>query len=234
MSRDPSGAIDYFGKTSPLICLKTRQSLKARKAMFDVFMAKTGPTPTSKVIDIGVTPDRSLADSNAFEQFYPWKDRITATSFEDASFLEKQYPGLRFVCTDGRTLPFPDKEFDVAYSSAVLEHVGDAESQRQFIWEMMRISKRFYLAVPNRWFPLELHTFIPLVHWLPKPAHRRILRAIGKDFWSKETNLNLVGASEMRSLFPPEVDVHLYKHRLLGMPSNLVAYGTSPDAARRP
>jgi len=227
MTPDEIDAIDYFGKSNSLIRWKTRQSLKARRAMFEVFMVKTRPSASSKVIDVGVTPDRSLADSNAFEQFYPWKDRITATSFEDASFLEDQYPGLRFVLTDGRSLPFADREFDVAYSSAVLEHVGDSEEQAEFIRELMRISKQFYIAVPNRWFPLELHTFLPLIHWLPKPMHRRILSALGLHFWAKETNLNLVGATEMRKLFPAEVEPHLYKHRLLGMPSNLVAYGTS-------
>lgn len=227
MTADDAEAIDYFGKTNVLIRLKTRQSYKARQAMFDVFMAKSGATMSSKIIDIGVTPDRSLADSNAFEQFYPWTGKITATSFEDASFLETQYPGLRFVRTDGATLPFADQEFDVAYSSAVLEHVGNADSQRLFVAEMLRVSKRYFLAVPNRWFPLELHTFIPLIHWLPKSAHRRVLSMLGKDFWASEKNLNLVGAGELRKLFPAGVDVQLHKHRLFGMPSNLVAYGSS-------
>ena len=228
MTPDDDRAIDYFGKDNPLIRLKSKQSIKARRAMFDVFMDKMKATEDSKVIDIGVTPDRTLADSNAFEQFYPWKGRVTATSFEDASFLEDQYPGMRFIQTDGKALPFEDKEFDIAYSSAVLEHVGSAADQREFLLEMMRITKRFFLAVPNRWFPLELHTFIPLTHWLPKPMHRRVLRKLGKDFWAKEENLNLVGAGELLSLFPRGSDVHLHKHRLLGMPSNLVAYGTSP------
>lgn len=233
MTAQDDGAIDYFGKDNPLIRLKSRQSVKARRAMFDVFMNKMKATERSTVIDIGVTPDRSLADSNAFEQFYPWKDRVTATSFEDASFLEEQYPGMRFVQTDGKALPFADKEFDIAYSSAVLEHVGSADSQREFLIEMMRISKSFFLAVPNRWFPLELHTFIPLTHWLPKATHRQILRALGMDFWAKEENLNLVGAGELMSLFPTGTDVRLHKHRLLGMPSNLVAYGNSPRASGR-
>ena len=64
---------------------------------------------------VGVTPDEKLVDSNAFEQFYPYKDRITATSFEDATSLEKAYPGLRFVQTSGKDLPFPDGAFDLAF-----------------------------------------------------------------------------------------------------------------------
>lgn len=222
---EDSNGIDYFGKDSRLLSFKTGQSLKARRAMFDVFMRESGATAESKVIDVGVTPDRKLADSNAFEKFYPWIDNTTATSFEDASFLEGEYPGLSFVKTEGELLPFADKEFDAAYSSAVLEHVGSRAQQEVFLAEVIRVSKFFFIAVPNRWFPLELHTFIPVTHWLPKPLHRRILRALGKDFWAEERNLNLVGERALRALFPAGVEVKIHKHRLLGLPSNLVAYG---------
>jgi SAM-dependent methyltransferase len=227
------GAIDYFGGVdSPLVRFKSRVSLRARRRMFDRFMQEFAPRRDTTVVDVGVTPDEKLVDSNAFEQFYPYKDRITATSFEDATSLEKAYPGLRFVQTSGKDLPFPDGAFDLAFSSAVLEHVGDREAQREFIREVMRVADGFYIAVPNRWFPLELHTFLPLIHWLPKKLHRAILRRLGQDFWAREENLNLVGAGEMRSLFPPEVQVRIYRQRLLGMTSNIVAYGRSVRTAR--
>lgn len=224
---DDSAAIDYFGLNSRFLRFKTEQSLKARRAMFELFMSRLDVTPESLVVDVGVTPDESLADSNAFEQFYPWTDRVTATSFEDAGRLEERFPGLTFVRTDGNTLPFPDDAFDIAYSSAVLEHVGGPAAQRRYLTELIRVSRQFFVAVPNRWFPLELHTFIPVLHWLPKRLHRRLLRLLGKDFWAEEGNLNLVGAGAMLRLFPSGTDVHFHKHRLLGMPSNVIAYGRS-------
>jgi SAM-dependent methyltransferase len=220
--------IDYFGGLdSPLVRFKSKVSLRARRRMFDLFAREFKPGPEDTVIDVGVTPDETLVDSNAFEQFYPYTDRITATSFEDASGLEKIFPGLTFVQTSGRTLPFADGTFTFAYSSAVLEHVGDFAAQQAFVREVMRVADSFYIAVPNRWFPLELHTFLPVIHWLPKKWHRAILRRLGRDFWAKEENLNLVGAGELRKLFPPEVGVRIHRHRLLGMTSNVVAYGRS-------
>ena len=227
-AEESDGAIDYFGGVdTPLVRFKSRVSLGARRRMFDRFMQEFAPNRGTTVIDVGVTPDEKLVDSNAFEQFYPYKDRITATSFEDARSLEKTYPGLRFVQTSGKDLPFADGEFDLAYSSAVLEHVGDREAQREFIREVMRVADGFFIAVPNRWFVLELHTFLPLIHWLPKRLHRAILKRLGKEFWAHEANLNLVGAGELRSLFPPEVQVRIYRSRLLGLTSNIVAYGRS-------
>ena len=228
------GAIDYFGGVdTPLVRFKSRVSLRARRRMFDRFMQEFAPRRDTTVIDVGVTPDDKLVDSNAFEQFYPYKDRITATSFEDASSMEKAFPGLKFVQTSGKDLPFENGAFDLAYSSAVLEHVGDREAQREFIREVMRVADGFFIAVPNRWFPLELHTFLPVIHWLPKRWHRAILKRLGKDFWAQEENLNLVGAGEMRSLFPPEVQVRIYRQRLLGMTSNIVAYGRSVRTAQQ-
>ena len=148
------GAIDYFGGVdSPLVRFKSRVSLRARRRMFDRFMQEFAPRRDTTVIDVGVTPDEKLVDSNAFEQFYPYKDRITATSFEDATSLEKAYPGLRFVQTSGKDLPFPDGAFDLAFSSAVLEHVGDRDAQREFIREVMRVADGFYIAVPEPLVP---------------------------------------------------------------------------------
>ena len=100
-------AIDYFGgRDSLLVRFKSKVSLGARRRMFDAFAREFRPGPDDTVIDVGVTPDETLVDSNAFEQFYPYTNRITATSFEDASGLEKIFPGLTFVQTSGTTLPF--------------------------------------------------------------------------------------------------------------------------------
>ena len=193
--------------------------------MFDFFMSVMQPTPGTRVLDLGVTPDRTLAESNYFEQAYPFKSSITAASIEDATFLETAYPGLKFVQIKGGDLPFPDDYFDVVYSSAVIEHVGDRRAQQHFVSEILRISKRFFITTPNRQYPLEFHTVLPLVHWFPQPVHQKILRALGKDFWSHTENLNLLTPGSLRALFQPCSSLDIYKYRLLGLPSNLVAYG---------
>jgi SAM-dependent methyltransferase len=224
---DTEHGVDYFSKTHRLRGVATKLAFRARKRMFDDYCALIPVDRDVRVIDIGVTPDRELADSNFFERLYPYKDRITATSIEDASFLEVEHPGLTFVRTDGGRLPFDDGEFDVAFSSAVLEHVGDRASQRRFIEEMTRVARRFFLTTPNRNFPVELHTFLPFVHWLPQRTHQRILRAISKDFWAQTENLNLLRPRELVGLFPSGTRVELTSHRTLGLPSNLIAYGES-------
>jgi len=220
-------SIDYFSKDHPLREWATRRGLKARHAMYAVFETVVPCDSDTTVIDIGVTPDRSLADSNFFETLYPYPHRITATSIEDASHLESVYPGLSFVQTDGHTLPFPDGAFDVAFSSAVLEHVGETQHQKRFISELRRVSRSFFLTTPNRWFPVEVHTFLPLVHWLPRSTHRTLLKAIGLEFWSKVENLHLLSKEDLIELFESPDDVRVEQHRILGWTSNLMAWGTT-------
>ena len=180
---------------------------------------------TTSVIDVGVTPDDRLPESNFFEALYAYPHNVTATSIEDASNLERAFPGVRFVRTSGIALPFPDQSFDVAVSFAVLEHVGDRERQGQFLGELVRVARTVFITTPDRRFPVELHTFLPLVHWLPQPIHQRILRTLGMEFWAKTENLNLLNASELTALTRSVgVATSLERHRLLGLSSNLLLH----------
>ncbi len=99
--------------------------------------------------------------------------------------------------------------------------------KKKFIKELLRVSQRFFITTPNRQFPLEVHTFLPFLHWLPQKIHQSILRSLGMEFWSRTENLNLLTPQSLLSLFHKTVKIDLKKHYLLGMPSNLIAYGDS-------
>lgn len=220
-------AVDYTNSRHPLRRVTTQFALRARRRMYHSFMESLTPSAETTIVDIGVTPDQSTEDSNFLEKWYTYPGRITATSIEDASYLESIHPGLKFVQTSGDHLPFADRQFDIAFSSAVIEHVGDRAKQRRFIQELLRVSKRFFITTPDRRFPVELHTFLPLVHWLPQENHQRVLRALGMTSWAKTENLNLLDEHELRDLFPTEVVPTIGGPRLLGMRSNLLASGLS-------
>ncbi len=109
-------------------------------------------------------------------------------------------PGPRFVKVSAGPLPFGDDEFDVAHSSAVVEHVGNRKRQAEFPGELWRIARRgIFVTTPNRWFPVEFHTTLPLVHWVPPPIFRALLSRIGHHFYAQEANLNLMSSGDLRS-----------------------------------
>jgi len=195
--------------------------------MFDRFVELMAPTADSTILDLGVTGERASPEANYFEQWYPHKDRIVAAGVEDASHLERCYPGLVFTRIGPHDrLPFADGAFDVVFSNAVVEHAGSRAQQRAFIDEALRVARRFFITTPNRWFPIEMHTALPLVHYLPAPINRRLLSALGHQFWASEDRLNLLDARSLRGLFVNH-DVAIGVVRLGGLSSNLIAYGTT-------
>ena len=198
---------------------------RMRRRMYERFLELAGVRADDEILDVGATSDRSYESSNYLEAWYPHKARVTAVGLDDAGFLVNEFPGLRFCRANGLTLPFRDGAFDVVHSSAVLEHVGSAENQRAFVAELMRVARRaVFLTTPNRWFPIEFHSGLPLVHWLPKPVFRALLRALGHRELSQEAHLNLVGAGELRALVPvvQDVNARVDSVRLTGLPSNLL------------
>ena len=194
-------AIDYFNSQSLLRSLASRLALHARRGIYARFVALAGTEPGRRLLDLGVTPDTSLPDSNFLERWYPHCADITMASVEDCSALEAVFPGTKFVqIQPDHALPFPDAYFDVGFSSAVLEHVGGAAQQRFFVQELLRTCRSVFLTTPDRAFPIEVHTFLPVLHWLPKRRTPTVLRWLGRSFWADEASLNLLTRRELAQL----------------------------------
>ena len=118
-----------------------------------------------------------------------------------------RYPGLSYrQVRPGDPLPFADGEFDVVFSNAVVEHVGSRAAQARVRARTVPCRPGASSSPrPNRWFPFEHHTGLPLLHYLPASVFRAMLRdtryrALGR--WSR--NLNILTAREFARLsFPP-------------------------------
>lgn len=173
--------------------LPVRIATLQRRKMFLSFLKECNISADVSVLDIGATSDQSYESSNYLEAWLENKRRITAVGIDDAFFLEALYPGLKYVRANGLNLPFGDATFDSVHSSAVIEHVGSISNQIQFISECARVAKKsFCITTPNRYFPIEFHTVLPLIHWLPVSSFRFLMRISGREFFSHEENLNLL------------------------------------------
>jgi hypothetical protein len=225
-------AIDYFNSDSFLRGLATRVALRARRRMYEHFVTLAGVNPQQRLLDLGVTPDTHLPDSNFLERWYPYRHNITMASPEDCAMLETVFPGTRFVrLVSHAALPFADRTFDVGFSSAVLEHVGGAAQQQFFLQELLRTAHSVFMTTPDRAFPVELHTFLPFLHWLPKTWHRRLLISLGHAFWAAEAHLNLLTRRELAQHVQAALRAtgrparwSITSHRLLGWSSNLLLW----------
>ena len=183
----------------------------------ELFLGAIQPTAETRVVDVGVgdtgfaTEPGVAASHNFFEGMYPWPDRITAVSDVPLPHFAEKFPQVETVTADGRELPFADGAFDVAFSNAVVEHVGGREDQRRFVHELCRVARRAFVSTPNRWFPIETHTLVPFVHWLPRRPRERIFSALRRERWR---GVELLGARELLGLFPETVETRLLEARI--------------------
>jgi hypothetical protein len=199
-----------------------------RQKMFRIFMEYFQPGPEMAILDVGVTSSSTYQESNYFEQLYPYPQRITCVGTEDASHLEAHYPGLRFERVQpGQPLPFDTGAFDIVFSSAVIEHVGSRAAQASFARELCRVGRAFCVTTPNRWFPVEHHSGLPLVHLLPANVYRSLLRQTRYRYWALEENLNMLTEADLAGLFPQGWQMTIKRIRVGGVCSNLVALGRS-------
>lgn len=188
-------------------------SLRSRRRKLQHFVELIQPTPETTVVDVGVADapfgagEGQALTHNFFESFYPWPERITAVGNVPLPHFAEAFPEIRAVVADGRELPFADGEFDVAFSNAVVEHVGDRSDQERFVHELCRVAGRVFVTTPNRLFPVDPHTLLPLVHWLPEGRRPRKLDGVRP-----------LSPREFRSLFP-------YPVRILNSGLTLTAVG---------
>lgn len=185
-------------------------SRASRRRKLELFLAALHPGPKTSVLDVGVSDvgygesSGHAATANFFEAHYPWPEQITAVGVTDLSRFRSAFPAVTAVTADGRDLPFADGEFDIGFSNAVIEHLPSREDQRRFVEELCRVARRVYVTTPNRWFPLEVHTLVPLVHWLPDESRDRIFAAVGKG---EHAGLRLLGPADLQALFRRPVKV---------------------------
>lgn len=217
-------AIDYYSNQTPGKWLD-KLSLKKRLEMLQIFFHLFPGHRVASVLDVGVTADQTALTSNFFEEYYPVKSKIIAVSTQDASFLEDKYPGLVFKIGDARALPLADNSVDVVFSSAVIEHVGSYAEQKRMIAECYRVAKYgVFITTPNRWYPVEFHTLLPFIHWLPKSWHRMLLKLVGMPFFASEANLNLMDRARLARICG-EIGIRDYSIRTIrtfGLKSNLI------------
>ena len=116
---------------------------------------------------------------------------------------------------------------DLVVSSAVIEHVGSQRNQEKMIENIFKLTKKiFIITTPNRSYPVDFHTKIPFLHWLPKKIHRKILGFFGMSFFSREENLNLLYRNDVHSyLRKYQLNYEIIDLKLLGLSSNFIIIG---------
>lgn len=153
-----------------------------RRKKFEFFMQTFAPNEGTRILDVGAAEDECSETDNLLERLYPYRSNITVLGIDQYRKFRERYPAVQALVYDGTKFPFPDQSFDLCWSNAVIEHVGNRERQVLFLQEIQRVAKNAYITTPNRFFPVEVHTRTPLLHFLPKPVFERYLHLVGKSW----------------------------------------------------
>ncbi len=131
---------------------------------------------------------------------------------------------IRFYEGDACHLPeFEPGDFDIVFSNSVIEHVGGPERRAQFAAEVRRLSDRYWVQTPSKFFPLEAHCGMPFWWFYPAALRQFFLRRWAKKLpaWTEMVaTTDIVERDEMSTLFP---DATLFNEWLV-VPKSLVAY----------
>jgi hypothetical protein len=180
------------------------------------FLARFRVSETTSILDMGGSP-------------FIWnvagvRPRLTIVNLSTANFSGDWFKAVEGDACHTR---FEDRSFDIVFSNSVIEHLGSAEKQRQFARECMRCGKQFFVQTPNKWFIIDLHTLLPLLHWFPR-LFRRAVRVSPRVLLGKTTpeeladlrDLKLLDKKELQQLFP---GAEILEEKLFGMTKSLIA-----------
>tara|TARA_B100000900_G_scaffold49902_1_gene36886 strand:- start:4090 stop:4788 length:699 start_codon:yes stop_codon:yes gene_type:complete len=212
-------------KKSFLYKIFQKITLKARNEFFNLFLVNSNYSKDKSIIDIGSTPSLEK-EQNIFLENIKDNQNVTCLSNQDCRILKKKYKNIKNILIgNAKNTMLENDSFDIVHSNATIEHVGSFENQVSFVKEMFRISNEsIFIQTPNRFYPLDFHTILPFIHWLPKKIHRKILKLMNLDFYSKEENLNLLSIKDLKKICKI-LNVKKYKiikHKLFFLTSNLI------------
>ncbi len=179
---------DVYGTArGPSARLASPLATRARAARHERFFGLTRLPAGARVLDVG-------CGSLGLRALEPQLD-ITGVDLVD----RPSYPGPFVRADAAERLPFADGEFDLAYSSSVVEHVAPAR-RAAFAHELRRVARGWFVQTPAASFPIEPHSLLPFAHWLPTALRKPYWRLGVAGEWE---DIALLARDEMEALFGP-------------------------------
>jgi hypothetical protein len=210
-------------------------SARSRAARADLFRESFRLTPETRILDLGSEWGLYIADVLKGTPVVS-RNVHAADIFEDSlEQAEKEYGFTPVLLQESERLPFPDGHFDIVFCNSVIEHVTLPKErlfevtsekifrqqslvrQHEFAAEIRRVGKCYFVQTPSRWFPLEPHTRLPFMGWMPRHVLITLIKTARLN-WSPDWSLLTV--AEMRGLFP---DADIVTEKLLGIVKSIVA-----------
>ena len=204
-----------------------------------IFLENFSPSPQTRILDIGSEDGTNIALVLKTSPVRP--ENVYIADIDEQMVLKgrEKFGFSPIVIPESGRLPYEDGFFDIVYCPSVIEHVTVPKSQvwsvksgavfketalkrqQEFAREICRLRRKYFVQTPYKWFPIESHTWLPFVGYLPRRVLIPILR-ISNRIWVKKTTPDwyLLSEWQMSRLFPEAL---IQKERFIGLTKSIMA-----------
>jgi ubiquinone/menaquinone biosynthesis C-methylase UbiE len=190
---------------------------KFRSQKCDLFFDALKPRPGDSLLDVG----GGTGILGEFARIYRYFTIVQVVNLDPQVIEEQGLEHVKCEVADGCSLPLPDRSFDWVFSNAVIEHVGGAYRQQRFAEEIQRVARKgYFVATPDRYFPIDPHTLLPFYQFLSQGWQRKVCR-FSPGYLRHYAPIDLLSVGSLHALFPGAT---VRKIGLRIFPNNLVVY----------
>jgi ubiquinone/menaquinone biosynthesis C-methylase UbiE len=164
----------------PMLCLENiyrrpvvqRIVVGRRRNRARFLLSKVHQHAGMSVLDVGCGTDGNSLESELSSDY-----TITGVDLLDPKEVHISHPRFQYFQQDARDLSrFADKQFDLAVSVGMMEHICNRAALQQIASEIDRVSQQYAIVVPWKYAWLEPHFKLPFFQLLPYPLQRELTK----------------------------------------------------------
>jgi len=226
-----------------MIGFMKRISRRARERRAELFRSRFELNEQTRILDLGAEGGANMHAVLQGTRVRPQNVYIADILPEHVEEGARRYGYVPVVISESGPLPFPDQFFDLVFCNSVIEHVTLPKSrvwkefstrrfreeslarQKEFAAEIRRLGRQYFVQTPYRHFPIEAHSWLPFVAWLPRWALLPVLR-LAHYVWVTDPvpDWYLLDRRELASLFG---EAKIVEEKFLGLTKSLMAVKTA-------
>lgn len=170
----------------------------------------------NKILDFGVSSSKN-SDSNPFVKYFIKKKykSLYGCGLDNISDVKNNLKDLKYKkIKPNKKLPYKDNYFSISISHAVFEHLGSFKKKQFYLSELLRISKKVFITVPNRYFPVEHHSNIPLLGYLPSKLIYKILVFFNYNLFNSEKTLTFNSINDFHLIIKKLINTYNFNYSI--------------------